>query len=83
MWLNIRCHCVKALFWLYSNTLPEKVPDISQSGIKTNLRRCKKCSELINPKSVREKKSTASEREWLLLMEETYSREDALKAEKD
>ena len=24
IWLNIRCHCVKALFWLYSNTLPEK-----------------------------------------------------------
>ena len=53
------------------------------SGINTNLRRCNKCSELTSPKSVREKKSTASEREWLLLMAETYLREDALKAEKD
>ncbi len=59
------------------------VPDISQSGITTNLRRCRKCSELINPKSVRERKSTASEREWQLLMAEMYLREDALKAEKD
>ena len=56
---------------------------ISMSGINTNLRRCNKCSELTSPKSVREKKSTASEREWLLLMAETYLREDALKAEKD
>ena len=42
-----------------------------------------KCLELINPKSVRERKSMVSEREWLPLMVETYSREDALKAEKD
>ena len=56
---------------------------ITMSGINTSLRRCNKCSELTSPKSVREKKSTASEREWLLLMAETYLREDALKAEKD
>jgi hypothetical protein len=42
-----------------------------------------KCLELINPKSVRERKSMVSEREWLPLTVETYSREDALKAEKD
>ena len=59
------------------------IPDISRSGMQTKLRRCRKCLELINPKSVRERKSTASEREWLPLTEETYSREDALKAEKD
>ena len=42
-----------------------------------------KCLELTSPKSVREKRSMASEREWLLLTAEMYSREDALKAEKD
>jgi large subunit ribosomal protein L34 len=56
MWLNIRCHYVKALFWLYSNTLPEKVPDISQSGIKTNLRRCKKMLRTYQPKKRQRKK---------------------------
>ena len=55
-----------------SNTLPETFPDIPQSGIKTNLRRCRRCSELINPKSVRERKNTVSEREWQLLMAETF-----------
>ena len=44
----------------------------SQSGIKTNLRRCIRCSEPISLKSVREKKSTASEREWQLLTVETF-----------
>ena len=65
-------------------TLPEKDSGyITMSGIIEHLRRCNKCSELTSPKSVREKKSTASEREWLLLMAETYLREDALKAETD
>jgi len=65
-----------------ANASGKTIPDIDVRN-KQNLRRCNKCSELTSPKSVREKKSTASEREWLLLMAETYLREDALKAEKD
>ena len=47
-----------------------------QGGAKT-------CLELINLKSVRERKSTVSEKEWQPPMEETYSREDVQRAEKD
>jgi len=41
------------------------------------------CSEHISPKRSTDRKNTASEREWLPLTAERFSREDALKAEQD
>ena len=43
----------------------------------------RKCLELISLRSARERRSTASEREWLPLTVERSSREDALRAEQD
>ena len=72
----------KSVFFAEKQHASGSFRTISRYGMKTTTRRCKKCSELINPKSVREKKSTASEREWQLLTAEMSSREDALRAEK-
>ena len=49
---------------------------ISQGGAS-------ECSELTNPKSVREKRSTVSEREWRLQTAETFSRDVVQRAERD
>lgn len=46
-------------------------------------RRCRTCSEPISLKRDRDRKNTASEKEWLLLTAETSSREDAPKEERD
>lgn len=49
-------------------------------GKKIN-RRYKKCSEHTNPKSVTEKWSTASEKEWRPLTEEKFSKEEEQREE--
>ena len=46
-------------------------------------RRCQTCLELINLKSVRERRSTVSEREWRPLTAETFSRDVVQRAERD
>ena len=50
---------------------------------ESQLRRCTECSEHTSLKSAREKRNTASEREWEPQTVETFWREDALRAEKD
>jgi len=70
LWFNIRCHCVKAYFWLKSNTLPDHSGHLESRDENKIKEVQESCSEPINPKSVREKKSTASEREWQLPMAE-------------
>ena len=83
MWFNIRCHCIKRKFGCKATRFRIDSGYLVIRDLQTKLRRCTKCLELINPKSVKERKSTVSEREWQPPTAETYSREDALKAEKD
>ena len=55
-WFNIHCHCVKALIRLRKQHASGTIPDISQFGIKTNLRRCKRMFRTYQPKKRQRKK---------------------------